>query len=197
MRRRLTDGLAEAYQLICLEQHSSHLYLPVQLAAIHTHNSFLWIRCQIPLPVLNYLTTSCISTFPAPLHNGQHDPRVCCLFGLFVAADSCTRLCVLHVCGCCVQVLYDNTHYCHKHVWGHIVIPARVFLCIAQHDDNLSLAVMLWGFIHIIDLDTGRALSRPAQWPLTVSRPKIPLPPESFSLQTTSIKTFPEPGNRI
>lgn len=45
-RRRLTDGLTEAYQLICLEQHSSHLYLSVQLAAIHTHNSFLWIRCQ-------------------------------------------------------------------------------------------------------------------------------------------------------
>lgn len=76
VRRRQTDGLAEAYQLICPDQHSSHLYLPVQLAAIHTHNSFLWIRCPKPLPVFNYLTASCISTFPVPpLHNGHHHPQ--------------------------------------------------------------------------------------------------------------------------
>ena len=58
-RRRLTDGLAEAYQLICLEQHCSHLDLPVQLAAIHAHKSSLQIRCQKPLPVSNHLTVSC------------------------------------------------------------------------------------------------------------------------------------------
>lgn len=69
-RRRLSDGLAQAYQLICLEQRSSHLYLPVQLAAIHAHHSCLWIsrqknKKQKTLPVLNYLTVSCISAFPA------------------------------------------------------------------------------------------------------------------------------------
>lgn len=64
---RPTEGLAEAYQLICLGQRSSHLYLPVQLAAVHTHNSFLWIRCQAPASCRQlfdhflYLYISCTS----------------------------------------------------------------------------------------------------------------------------------------
>lgn len=110
-RRRLTDGLVEAYQLICLEQQSSHLYQPVQLAAVHTHNSFLWIRCQAP--------ASCSQLFDHFLYSYVSWTSAQRIAGLLVLAVCCCRNLFFFFCLFQLTVLNTTTSIPHPPLRRH------------------------------------------------------------------------------
>lgn len=127
----------------------------------------------------------------------------------FVAADSCTcpygldhPALIRDTCVVVVVVEPDNrwwitgtskqrvlktwteTHCCHKHVWGHIIIPA----CSISFSAQLGMMTTShwWscsGVKCIIDLGTGSALSLPPVLPSGHSRycgPKFPCPLKHF-----------------